>query len=343
MRHFRRRRSSKAASAAAPLARVSASTLDRAIAAPIRRPEPAYGPRDVLRHFFANKSTHTKAAYRDDLEAFAAWLGCSQVQAVDRLLGGGAGAANALALAWLDAMRMKGRAPATRARKLSALKSVVSAARQLGMLDWRLEIRGPRIDAYRDTLGPTTDVFHKMLASCGEGLEGLRNRAMLLCAGVMGLRRKELVALCLVHLDRERRRLLILGKGEKVSWATMPDEVFNAIESWLEAWRQTGRELTPETSVFVSLSPTTFGAPISARGVGHVIGVLGNRADARVWPHALRHAAVTSVLEESGGNVRMAQQFARHADPKTTLKYDDNRTDLVGQAARLAARKLIPR
>lgn len=308
---------------------------------PIARPELEYGPRDVLRHFFANKSENTKSAYRDDLAAFAAWLGCSQIQAVNRLLSGGAGAANALALGWLDAMRTEGLASATRARRLSAVKSVVAAARQLGMLDWRLEIRAPRVDAYRDTLGPTTDVFHRMLASCGEGLEGLRNRAMLLCAGVMGLRRKEIVELRLGHVDRERRRLLIHGKGDRVVWATMPDEVFNALVSWLEAPKTVLGE--GNDAVFLSLSPTTFGKPISARGVGHVIGVLGNRADAHVWPHALRHASVTSVLEESGGNVRMAQQHARHADPKTTMKYDDNRTDLAGQAARLAARKLIPR
>lgn len=313
------------------------------IETPIGRPELEYGPRDVLRHFFGNKSPHTKKAYREDLAAFAAWVGCSQASVVDRLLGSGSGAANALALGWLDSMRVDGRASSTRARRLSALKSVVSAARQLGVVDWQLEIRGPRVDAYRDTLGPTTEVFHRMLASCGEGLEGLRNRAMLLCAAVMGLRRKELVELRIVHLDRERRRLLVLGKGDKAAWATMPDEVFNAVESWLEAWRQCGHELTAEKSVFVSLSPTTFGAPLSARGVNFIVGVLGNRSDARVWPHALRHAAVTSVLEESGGNVRMAQQFARHADPKTTLKYDDNRTDLAGQAARLAARRLVPK
>ena len=30
-----------------------------------------------------------------------------------------------------------------------------------------------------------------------------------------------------------------------------------------------------------------------------------------------------------------AQKFARHSDPKTTMRYDDNRKDVAGQMARM--------
>lgn len=40
--------------------------------------------------------------------------------------------------------------------------------------------------------------------------------------------------------------------------------------------------------------------------------------------HRIRHSAITAVLERNGGNIRKAQSFSRHADPKTLMIYDDN-------------------
>jgi site-specific recombinase XerD len=44
-------------------------------------------------------------------------------------------------------------------------------------------------------------------------------------------------------------------------------------------------------------------------------------------PHALRHAFVTLSLDE-GASLRDVQDAARHADPRTTRRYDKNRTSL---------------
>ena len=41
-------------------------------------------------------------------------------------------------------------------------------------------------------------------------------------------------------------------------------------------------------------------------------------------PHRVRHSAITTVLERNQGNIRKAQSFSRHADPKTLIIYDDN-------------------
>ena len=59
------------------------------------------------------------------------------------------------------------------------------------------------------------------------------------------------------------------------------------------------------------------------------------RIDSRMTPHTLRHAAlprtvgtllVTSL--NAGAHLRDVQDFARHADPKTTMRYDRNRHSL---------------
>ena len=49
----------------------------------------------------------------------------------------------------------------------------------------------------------------------------------------------------------------------------------------------------------------------------------------------MRHQAISRVLDLTNGNVRAAQRYARHSKPETTLRYDDDRTDLAGDMAKL--------
>jgi integrase/recombinase XerD len=47
----------------------------------------------------------------------------------------------------------------------------------------------------------------------------------------------------------------------------------------------------------------------------------------RMHPHLLRHAYVTTMLD-AGVNLREVQIAARHAHPKTTMRYDRARKNL---------------
>jgi len=51
------------------------------------------------------------------------------------------------------------------------------------------------------------------------------------------------------------------------------------------------------------------------------------RIESRMAPHTLRHAAITAALN-AGAHLRDVQDLARHADPKTTMRYDRNRHSL---------------
>ncbi len=48
---------------------------------------------------------------------------------------------------------------------------------------------------------------------------------------------------------------------------------------------------------------------------------------ARMHPHMLRHTFVTTMLD-AGASLRDVQIAARHADPRTTMRYDRARKDL---------------
>jgi hypothetical protein len=56
-------------------------------------------------------------------------------------------------------------------------------------------------------------------------------------------------------------------------------------------------------------------------------------------PHTLRHATITAALN-AGAHLRDVQDFARHADPKTTRRYDRNPHSLDRHAAYAIAQYL---
>ena len=79
------------------------------------------------------------------------------------------------------------------------------------------------------------------------------------------------------------------------------------------------------------------GDGLTARGLCAESRRLSETAGICVRPHALRHAAITSLLELNGGDVRAPQRFAGHAFPATTLICDDEGRDLAVEASRTLA------
>lgn len=299
----------------------------------------AFDARSVIDHFLTNLAPDTKLAYRSDLEQFAEWCGSSTEAAVAVLLAQGAGPANAAALRWLGAMRDAGLSTATRRRRLAALKSVVRAARMLGAVQWSIEVRGPRVETFKDTRGPGEADTNRIIETCSNDLTGLRDCAMLLLAAGRGLRRREIAAAKRSSLDVAGKRMFVEGKGEKNEWVTLPEETLAAIERWTTAW-DAAHGAPEDGFLFRSLSNKTLGRPITRKGVYHAVVAAGKRAGVVLWTHALRHTGITMVLDETDGDIRAAQQFARHSDPRVTMKYDDNRVDTAGDVAERITKKI---
>jgi len=86
---------------------------------------------------------------------------------------------------------------------------------------------------------------------------------------------------------------------------------------------------------------TPSGRPIYELYVYRLIRRLARRADIpaadRLSPHSLRHTAITELLDATGGDLRTAQDFAGHADPRTTRRYDRARHNLDAHGAYLLA------
>jgi integrase/recombinase XerC len=298
---------------------------------------PAPGPLDaspaarLAAAFLAGRSPHTLRAYRRDLEDLARFAGGTSAEDAGRLLlAGGQGPANERALRYRAALLL---APATVNRRLAALRSLVKLARTLGLVPWALDVDGVRSEGYRDTRGPGRDGFRRLLAQlqARTDAKGARDRAVLRLLYDLGLRRGEVCRLDRQDLDLQAGSLDVLGKGrrEKVRLA-LPGPTREALAAWL-AFRGDG-----PGPLFVRLDRGGTGR-LTGGAVYALVRQLGERAGLKARPHGLRHAAITRVLDLTGGNVREAQQFSRHQSVATVLKYDDARRDRAGELARRLA------
>lgn len=238
----------------------------------------------------------------------------------------GPGRLNGLLLRWVAAQEAQGLAAATINRRLAAVKSLVKLGRTLGTINWALDVAGVRgAQGVRDMHGPTVEEVRKLLHTT-------RDRpfvqAILYLLFTRGLRSIEVRELQLRHLELDRGVIFVRGKGKAgLSQLTLGPAAVAALRAWLRV-RVGGREDTAPVFTLRSgrvVSHTTLWATV--RQAGLFVGVA-------VRPHGLRHSAITAVLNQTNGDIRTAQRFSRQVKPETLLRYDDERRDLGGEAAK---------
>jgi integrase/recombinase XerC len=297
----------------------------------------------TLRALTADRSPGTIRAYAADLRALVAHV-CTVVpgalppdsgpsDALEWLCTGGRHDAVERALGWVAAMQTQGLSQATIARRVAALRVCVDVARQLGVLDWRLDIRLSSPQPYRDTRGPGINGVQRLLAAAAAQPAPQRERDLAIIWLLFGraLRRAEIVGLDLDDLDLEHHRIQILGKHRRDrEWVTVPPQTSAAVAAWLAV---RGGHPGP---LLWSLDRASFGQRLTAHGVGYIVHHLGALAGLpahQARPHGLRHAAITAGLDRTGGDTRAVQAFARLRDANTIRHYDDSRADLGGTVA----------
>jgi len=313
------------------LPHVSASVQSLAVASQV----------DLLSAYLAGRKATTLRAYEADLADFASFLGMGfSRDAVNRLVELSHGEANGVTLAYRAHLTERGLSSATIARRLAALRSVVKLARTLGLVSWTLEVESPKAEAYRDTRGPGDDGWKAMLSTAKREAEtgeakAVRDLALIRLLHDLGLRRGEVVALDLADVDLERGTVTIIGKGKTAGeLLSLPEGTARALADWIQVRGEAPGPL------FVRLDRAAKEASrVTDTAVYQIVQALGQRAGLNhaVRPHGLRHQAITSALDKTNGDIRSVQQFSRHADPRTILRYDDRRRDVAGSIARMIA------
>ncbi len=164
-----------------------------------------------------------------------------------------------------------------------------------------------------------------------ERLRMLRDRALLLTLADTGLRVAEACRLDRGHLDWNEARAIVLGKGDREAVVRFSARSLRALRAYLDARAELdGVQGRPLTSLpLFARHDRAAGCrllPLSPRSAEKIVqqwavATLGNAARGTITPHTFRHYFVTVVLRASGGNLRLAQELARHRSVTTTQRY----------------------
>ena len=212
--------------------------------------------------------------------------------------------------------------PRTRAKVLSILRDFFAWAVREGKLhgDPTTPMRSPkRRGVERGTIEP--DNVLRIIFSQPR----LRDRIALMLLFRLALRKSELAAVQFKHLGHDRRRLRVFGKGGTVASVPVPDELRLALAEHItleqphpsEYLLYPERVTAPRPGERVILWENRL-APLSSTAMHrwwHRCLVLANVSPRPM--HEARHTAITDFLRTTG-NLKLAQQLARHRTIQTT-------------------------
>ena len=276
--------------------------------------EELQGLRFAVGAFLTNYRGQTRVHAMSDLSSYLAW--CEEVNLepfdarrvdLERYL------------RWMQtSKRFK---PSTVSRRLS----VVAGFYRTCVIDGVLEhspaeyLRRPRVPAESPTLGLTHLQFEALLTAARDS-SNPNDAALVSMLGLLGLRifeatRSDIESLSEVH---GHRVLKVYGKGDKVVLTPLPPAVARAID-----------RATAERSwgpILRSRAETRMSRHVATRRLQRLTVAAGITIP-RMHPHMLRHTFVTTMLD-AGVDLRDVQIAARHADPRTTMRYDRARKNL---------------
>jgi site-specific recombinase XerD len=187
----------------------------------------------------------------------------------------------------------------------------------------------PRNDI-ETVLSHVNNFTNNLSGNPSERLRALRDRSFLLTLAETGLRVHEACNLRRGDIDWNEGRAIIIGKGDKQAVVRFSGRCLASLRDYLSARAVldggSGRPL-PSLPLFArhdkgagkKIKPitTTTGRNIVSERVRQA---LGDLAEGRITPHSFRHYFVTTVLRASG-NLKLAQELARHASIQVTQRY----------------------
>ena len=264
-----------------------------------------------------NLSPHTRRAYLADVRALTAALGPGADPA---RVGSGD------VRGFLAALHGR-REPATRARKLAALRTFFGWLVREGRcrLDPTAGIPGPR-QAPRLPRPLGVDECAALCEAAPRDAEAarapreLRDRALIELLYGAGLRVAEAAALDVRDVDLHRGDARVAGKGGKERVVPLPAAARDAVAAWIALRRGPGSLGEP---LFTALRRVAGRARrLGPRDIRRVVAARARRAGlaGRVHPHRLRHSYATHLLD-MGADLREIQELLGHASLSTTQRY----------------------
>jgi len=297
---------------------------------------------DYLDSVRLSRSESTARTYRNALNAFCSVLNDKGVNPEENQI-------NELtedSVVWF-ATALKDYSPATERLYLTAATrffEFVTAERlkDINLPRLRLLIRqrarrpGQRLPQFpRDDIEKVIDYAQTLRSHPAEDeadrLRNFRDRAFLFVLADTGLRVHEACGLRRGDIDWNEGKAVVIGKGDRQAIVRFSSRSITAIKDYINTRAtldgSSGRVLTSlplfarhDRGAGSKIKPitTTTGRNIV---ISRVRECLGEDAVGSITPHSFRHYFVTTVLRGSGGNLKLAQELARHKNIAVTQRY----------------------
>lgn len=281
-------------------------------------------------------SENTLAAYRNDLGQFAEFLSDYSTQKkkepptewnqIDK---------NHI-VDYMLAMKERGYASSTVARKVAATKSFFHFLKEEGSVtdDPTLKLESPKVKKHLPKAISIEDV-ERLLAepTKSDSAKGLRDTALLETLYATGLRVSEVVSLNVEDVDLETGTIYCIGKGDRERVVPVYDQAALTIDAYLKNGRPVLVRNSEEKALFLNHR----GERLTRQGLWLIIkqyvDTVGIEGD--VTPHTLRHSFATHMLH-GGAKLRDVQKLLGHANISTTQVYTQVTQDHLREAYNVA-------
>jgi integrase/recombinase XerD len=292
---------------------------------------------------------NTLQAYRRDLEDFLAFL--------ERRGKSIAGAGKAEVGSYMRGLSETGLAPASRARRLSALRQLCKFLVAEGVMtdDPALGVAGPKQGRPLPKTLSVAEVDRLIEAARRrtestkgrDRVRALRLYALIETLYATGLRVSELVTLPRSVLTGDGRVLNVKGKGGRERIVPLTRAALGALDRYLNVGRDgADDDVAPMIATKWLFASRGAEGHLTRQRLAQELKELAVEAGLdpdRVSPHVLRHAFASHLLDR-GADLRSVQQLLGHADISTTQIYthvlEERLKKLVFEHHPLAARKV---
>jgi len=256
-------------------------------------------------------SPHTLTGYRRDLTSLQTWL---QQQKITQW----SDVTQSLLRRFIAHRHAQGIQGRSLQRQLTAIRVFYRFMQRAGMAvtNPAEDIPTPK-QARRLPKSMDIEQLERLLDIPGDEPLALRDRAVMELLYSSGLRLAEIASLNLMDLDLRNGLVDVKhGKGSKQRLVPVGRKAREAIQSWLKVRALFLKQ--EESALFVSQR----GSRLSHRAIQQRLAHWAKKQglDQHVYPHRLRHAFASHLLESSG-DIRAVQELLGHANISTTQVY----------------------
>jgi integrase/recombinase XerC len=274
-------------------------------------------PNALLEEFIAflrtekRYSDHTQAAYRRDLKNLQTWLQQQKIPYWNEI-------SQDVLRRFIAQRHARGIHGRSLQRQLSAIRAFFRFLQRANIVREN-PAEGIPTPKLEQRLPKSLDIeqLERLLSISGDAPLMLRDRAMMELIYSSGLRLAEIAALNVVDLDLQNGLVDVKkGKGSKQRLVPIGGKASEAIRRWLKS--RTLLLKSEEAALFISKR----GPRISHRAIQQRVAFWAKKQglDQHVYPHRLRHAFASHLLESSG-DIRAVQELLGHANISTTQVY----------------------